>query len=218
MCLTVLWTYSHLKQIKVKKTSLRKTYLNFLKLLTCLLTLLMHLADNTEDQEDLLCIVDYGFHKNVKSYVSLKNKHLILIVDLIQFKVEREFRKNFFLEPEVARLYIESAFVNSSNNQKLKCSIYSTKHKSTKCGKIVLSLRAPKFWHHFVSKAKLEEHVKIQQHHFVSISFSILIFCFFWQVGTFQNERRKKNLIPIIKFLTTNERRTTKMSSSSSTT
>ncbi len=95
----------------------------------------------------------------------------------MQYKVEREFRKNFFLEPEVARLYIESAFVNSSNNQKLKCSIDSTKHKSTKCGKIVLSLRAPKSWHHFVSKAKLEEHVKIQQHHFESLSFSILMFC-----------------------------------------
>ena len=142
-------------------------------------------------------------------------------VKIMQFKVEHEVKKNCFLEPEVARLYIESAFVNSSNNQKLKCSIYSTKHKSTKCGKIVLSLRAPKFWHHFVSKAKLEEHVKIQQHHFESLSFSILIFCFFlhwfWQVGTFQNERRKKNLTPIFKFLT-NEQRTTKMSSSSSTT
>jgi hypothetical protein len=37
----------------------------------------------------------------------------------------------------------------------------------------------------------LEEHVKIQQHHFVSLSFSILIFSFFlhwfWKVGTFQN-------------------------------
>jgi hypothetical protein len=194
MCLTVLWTYSHLKRIKVKKTSVRKTYLIFLKLLTCLLTLLLHLADNTEDQKDLLCrFKNCGFHKNVKSDVSLKNKHFILVdeikfhthrsdkgtVKIMQYKVEREFRKNFFLEPEVARLYIESAFVNSSNNQKLKCSIDSTKHKSTKCGKIVLSLRAPKSWHHFVSKAKLEEHVKIQQHHFVSLSFSILIFCFF---------------------------------------
>jgi len=75
ICLTVLWTYSHLKQIKVKKTSVRKTYLNFLKLLTCLLTLLMHLADNTEDQEDLLCrFKNCGCHKNVKSNVSLKKQ------------------------------------------------------------------------------------------------------------------------------------------------
>jgi len=75
ICLTVLWTYSHLKQIKVKKTSVRKTYLNFLKLLTCLLTLLMHLADNTEDQEDLLRrFKNCGFHKNVKSDVSLKKQ------------------------------------------------------------------------------------------------------------------------------------------------
>jgi hypothetical protein len=45
----------------------------------------MHLADNKEDQEDLLCrFKNCGFHKNVKSDVSLKNKHFIL-VDEIKF-------------------------------------------------------------------------------------------------------------------------------------
>ena len=90
MCLTVLWTYSHLKRIKVKKTSVRKTYLNFLKLLTCLLTLLLHLADNTEDQEDLLCrFKNCGFHKNVKSDVSLKTSILFLLMKLNSILIDQ---------------------------------------------------------------------------------------------------------------------------------